>query len=482
MKTVGTPAARLTVAFALALWIALSQIPHPRPVPLPAGAPATEFSAARAIEHVRAIAQKPHPLESAEHDRVRDYIVHEFAKLGLAPNIQTGYAEITLGKFHRSGNVQNIVSRLLGADNAGFPSNTPFPDVKNRGDGDRVGSDAVMLAAHYDSVPRGPGAGDDGHGVGVLLETARALRAGPPLRNDVIFLITDGEERGLLGAQVFMREHPWRFRPGVVLNFEARGTSGEAVMFETSTDNEWLIRGLQSAVPDAVATSVAYEIYRRMPNNTDLTIFKRGGLAGMNFAFIEHPEYYHTAQDTVEHLDPVSVQEQGRYALSLARWFGNRGLTVHPPGDAVYFTTAFTSLIVYPTKFAVILAVLTLLGAGAATWRGGWIGVPLLLLSSFHMWLVNAAPGISYIVAWPLLGAVIAVILLATAPPVFRPGWRVAAIALCAAPGFLLIIPLVSSLIVALSFRGAAPVLAAAAILMLICLLPQLQFMLRTKT
>jgi len=52
MKTVGTPAARVTVAFALALWIALSQIPHPRPIPLPADASVSEFSAARAIEQI----------------------------------------------------------------------------------------------------------------------------------------------------------------------------------------------------------------------------------------------------------------------------------------------------------------------------------------------------------------------------------------------------------------------------------------------
>jgi hypothetical protein len=455
MKTAGTPAARLTAAFALALWIALSRIPHPRPTPLPAGAPATEFSAARAIEHVRAIAQKPHPLESAEHDQVRDYIASQFTKQGLAPQIESGFSQLNWGKYHASGIVQNLIARLPGSAN----------------------SRPVMLTAHYDSVPRGPGAADDGHAVGVLLESLRALRAGPPLRNDVIFLITDGEERGLLGALLFVHEHPWRSEPGVTLNFEARGTSGAAVMFETSIGNQWLILGLQSAVPDAIATSVAYEIYRRMPNNTDLTVFKMGGLAGMNFAFIEHPEYYHSAQDTVEHLDPVSVQEQGRYALSLARWFGNQDLTVHPAGDAVYFTTAFTSLIVYRTKFALVLAVVILLGAGVAAWRGGWIGVLLLLLAALDLWLSVAAPGVSYLIAWPLFGAVIAVLLLATAPPVLAPGWRVAAIALCAAPGFLLVIPLVSSLIVALSFRGAAPVLAAAAILMLICLLPQLSFL-----
>jgi len=307
------------------------------------------------------------------------------------------------------------------------------------------------------------------------------LRAGPPLRNDVIFLITDGEERGLLGAQVFMREHPWRTEPGVVLNFEARGTSGSAVMFETSAHNEWLIRGLQAAVPKADATSVAYEIYRRMPNNTDLTVFKQGGLAGMNFAFIEHPEYYHTAQDTVAHLDPVSVQEQGRYALSLARWFGNRDLTHHSSGDAVYFTTAFTPLIVYSAVSAKSLAIVAWVAAAAALWSVRWIASLLLGLSGLGTWLVMVAPGASYLIEWPLIGAVLALLLLMTAPPTLSTGWRVFAIGLCAAPGFLLIVPLASSLIVALSLRRAAPVLAAAGALLLICLLPQLVFLLRSR-
>ncbi len=459
MKTVGTRAARLLVTGALALWIALALVPRPRPDPAPATAPATEFSSARAIEQVRAIAQQPHPIGSAEHDRVRDYIVAELTRQGLAPRIEAGHAEFTRGRFHASGDVQNIVARLPG----------------------KADTWPVMLAAHYDSVPAGPGAGDDGHGVAVLLETLRALRAGPPLRNDVIFLITDGEERGLLGAQVFMREDPWRFEPGVVLNFEARGTSGSATMFETSAGNEWLIRGLQAAVPQADATSVAYEIYRRMPNGADLTVFKMGGLPGMNFAFIEHPEYYHTAHDTVENLDPVSVQEQGRYALSLTRWFGNQDLLKRPPGDAVYFPTAFTSLTVYPVSFAKWLSYLVLIGALAAVLARPWIGVPLLVLAILHAWIVTVVPGVSYLISWPLLGAIAATLLLASAPKRLSAGWRAGAIAVCALPGFLLIMPLVSSLIVALTLRGAAPVLALAALLMLLCLLPQLAFLVRNR-
>jgi hypothetical protein len=320
-----TPAARWALAGGLALWTAIGFTPFGRPDPLPADAPAGEFSAGRAMVTVRAIAQRPHPVGSADHDRVRDYVLAEFARLGLTPQTQAG-----TGVFRRyTGKVENIVARLPGS-----ASTRP-----------------VMLAAHYDSTRRGPGAGDDAHGVAVLLETLRVLGQSARLRNDVIFLVTDGEEAGMLGAALFMNGHPWRGEPGVVLNFEARGTGGAATMFETSQNNAWLVHALRTAVPAANATSFAYEVYRRMPNDTDLSVFKRDGLAGMNFAFIEHPEWYHRPQDDAAHLDLRSVQEQGRYALALTREFGARDLNQPPSGDAVYFPTRLTGLIVYSTAW-----------------------------------------------------------------------------------------------------------------------------------
>ncbi len=464
LRTVATAGARGALGAGLIFWISIALIPLPRPDPLPASASPRDFSAARALAQVRAIAQKPHPLGSPEHRRVRDYLMAELAGLGVNPQIETGFAAITRGSFHAEGNVENIVARLPGSDN----------------------TRPLMLAAHYDSVTRGPGASDDGSGVAVLLETLRALRAGPPLRNDLIFLITDGEERGLLGAQVFMRDHPWRNQPAVVLNFEARGTAGNAFMFETSAGNAWLIRDLRAAVPQADATSFAYEIYRRMPNDTDLTVFKRGGLAGMNFAFIEHPEFYHTAQDTPARLDPRSLQEQGRYALSLARRFGNEDLRGRVSGDAVYFPTPFTSLIVYPARWVKPVAWLAIAGlamALACGWRRGargqWIAAPLAVVAILQLLVGGSAPGVTYLFAWPLLAGILAFALLMTAPRRIGPGWRLAAMLICPAPVFVLLIPLLSTVTVALGPGGAAPLLAVDVLLMSICVSPQLVLAMR---
>lgn len=464
MKTIATPSARWALSAALALWLFVSLSPNPRPAPVPATAPPQDFSAERAMAHVAAIARMPHPVGSTEHDRVRDYIRGELEKLGLESQLETGTGEYSRRGHHASGEVENIVAHWPGTAN----------------------TRPVMLVGHYDSVRTGPGAGDDAHAVGVLLETLRALGSGPPLRNDVIFLITDSEEKGLLGASLFMREHPWRHDPGVVLNFEARGTGGPAMMFETSPGNAWMIRGLQAAVPQAQATSVAYEIYRRMPNDTDLTVFKGGGLAGMNFAFIGHPEFYHRPQDDVAHLDRRSVQEQGRYALSLTRLFGNRDLAAPNSGNAVYFPTRLTSLIVYPAWWVLPIAWIALLGLAAAAWfgrhvRGRWIAIPLGIMAVLAFLVAVPAPGAAYLLEWPLLAGIVSFALLVSAPNTLGFGWRLAGMLICPAAVFLLLVPFASTLIVALGPRPAAPILAVTVLAILTCLLPQLVLVFRSK-
>src|SRR5205085_9205138 len=96
---------------------------------------------------------------------------------------------------------------------------------------------ALMLAAHYGSGPTGPGASEDAAGVASLLETLRALKSGPPLKNDLVVIFSDAEELGLVGAHAFADENPWMKDVALVLNFEARGSSGPSMMFETSDGN-----------------------------------------------------------------------------------------------------------------------------------------------------------------------------------------------------------------------------------------------------
>jgi hypothetical protein len=281
-------------------------------------APPEEFSSGRAMRHVRAFAQRPHPTGSEEIERVRRYIVGELAALGVRAEIQEASVVPTQARAGwpaPAARVRNIVARVAGTSN----------------------SRALMLAAHYDSVPTGPGASDDGSGVATLIETMRALKSGPPLRNDLILVFSDAEELGLVGARAFADAHPWMKDVSLVLNFEARGAGGPSLMFETSDGNGALINGMAEAAPHTIANSLMYAVYKRLPNDTDMTVYKRAGAAGLNFAYADRITSYHTMLDSPDVLDERSLQHHGSYAVSLARHFGQTDLSNLRSPDAVYF-------------------------------------------------------------------------------------------------------------------------------------------------
>jgi hypothetical protein len=338
----------LIFAFVL-LVTALLAVHQGVPDPVPATAPPAVFSSLRALSHLNTFATAPHPIGSAEHDRVRDYLLAQFRALGITPEVQrtTGITS----RYRVGGTVENIVARLKGS----FGS-----------------SDAVALVAHYDSVPAGPGAGDDGSGVASILETLRALEAGPPLRNDMLFVITDGEEDGLLGASAFVAENPNAKDIRVLANFEARGNAGPSQMFETSSGNGRLVNDWATAAPHPDGSSLTYEVYKHMPNDTDMTVFKRAGDAGLNFAFIGNWEAYHTPLDNPQLLDRGSLQQDGENALSFAQTFGNADLSELHSRDGVYFSLPGNLFLRYSTSYVWPLAILSgLLLLGAMFYASG---------------------------------------------------------------------------------------------------------------
>ncbi len=359
------------------------------PSAVTADTPGTEFSTARALAHVESISAQPHPVGTRAHVEVSDYLLGELAKVGLQPQVQkTTAVNTNWGRPYRAATVQNVLARLAGTAN----------------------TRAVMLVAHYDSVPNSFGAGDDGAAVAALLETLRALAAGPRLRNDVIVLFSDGEELGMLGAGAFVAEHPWAKDVGLVLNFEGRGTHGPSVMFQTSDGNGRLVGEFAGAAEHPVANSLSSAIYKLLPNDTDFTVFKDAGLAGFNFAFIEGFDAYHSSLDNAQDLDARSLQHHGLQALALTRRFGNINLKGEAGGgDAVYFDLWGSSLLHYSQGVAVALAVaLTILAAVVIaaglrrkflTPSGVALGAVALLLS------VGAAAALSYLV-WRLVVAV----------------------------------------------------------------------------
>jgi hypothetical protein len=373
----------LFVCLALFVFLALSQQGPPWAVP--ASAPPSEFSSGRALKQLEAIARKPHPLGTEEHTVARDYLMGQLSGLGLSPEIQeTVGVNSQWGIPYRAGVVQNILVRL-----------------KGNGSGK-----ALLLAAHYDSVPTGPGASDDAAGVAAMLETLRALKAGAPLKNDIIFLFSDGEESGLLGANAFNSEHPWAKDVGLVLNFEARGNHGPSIMFETSDNNGWLIQQFAQAAPAPVANSLAYEIYSRLSKDTDFSVFKTAGIPGFNFAYIKGLTHYHTMLDNTANIDERSLQHHGSYALALARHFGNLDLENRQAGNAVYFDLFGKTLLHYSQAWVIPCALLVTILFIAVVITGikrGRLSLKQIVLAFFAFLFSMLAAALLVTILWWLI-------------------------------------------------------------------------------
>jgi len=444
------------------------------PAPKPADAPADEFSATRAFDHVQQIAAETHVAGSAAGERVVDDLVTTLTGLGLSTRVQNSVGAYDFGRGSTEmARVRNVVGFLKGSDSTG----------------------RLYLIAHHDSVENGPGGNDDAAGVSTLLETVRALTAGPQLRNDVVVILTDAEEACLCGAEAFVASHPLAASGGVALNFEARGTTGPPIMFETSRGNAGLAGVFAEAAPHPVATSFAVEVYRALPNDTDFSVLLAdGGFTGLNTAYIDGAAAYHTPQDLPERMDRASLQAMGDNSLALVRSLGNRDLgpLAEPSaGDATYFpvldrlvrypgslvwplagaalvgvavlalvlrrrgisslrrTAGATALALLPIVLAPLAAqglwwLLVLMRPGYAAmldpWRPGWfrLATVAVVLAVVMLWyallrrrvgaaplatgalvwlavlaavLAAVAPGGSYLVAWPaLVGAVVGII------------------------------------------------------------------------
>ena len=335
MKTLKSLIPEIIFTSCIILTFILSYSLYSPPAFVASSAPEDQFSAERAFSHTQHIARKPHSVGTAEHSMVKEYIQTELIKLGLEYG-EEGTTSIADHMGIRAGYVTNVFGVL-------------------RGNG--KGKKAIVFMGHYDSCPHTPGAADDGSAVVSMLEGARALTKCETLENDIIFLFTDGEEFGLFGAKAFTEGHPLMDKIGLVINIEARGSGGPSLAYEFNEDNGWVIRELNRAMPRLFAASISYEVYKRMPNDTDFTMFRRAGLTGINIAFIDDYVNYHSMTDSPANLDLNSLQHHGDYIMASALHFGNLDLTETKSDDVIFYNWIGSSTIIYSAKINLVLII-----------------------------------------------------------------------------------------------------------------------------
>lgn len=343
----------------LALALLLAALTLQVPAPVGADAPATAFSTGRAMADIREIARRPHPVGSADHARVQAVLLQRMAALGLQTSTQSGpLSPAAVRRLEREGGsaagiaVTNLIGVLPGQD----------PRLP-----------AVALMAHYDTVPDSAGAADDTAGVAAILEAVRAIRARGPADRTLVVLLTDGEELNLDGARAFWGGHPLRDRIGAVVNLEARGGGGRAMMFETGRGNAGTIglfaRAGARATGGVSSNSLAVFVYEAMPNGTDFTIPKDRGVQGVNLAFIGRPEQYHAPVSTPDALDQGSVQHIGSQALETADALLRAPALPAATQNIVYADLFGRVVLGHPPVMGWALLGLAVLGLGLAVWR-----------------------------------------------------------------------------------------------------------------
>ncbi|WP_246062519.1 M20/M25/M40 family metallo-hydrolase [Mesohalobacter halotolerans] len=294
-------------------------------------AKSNKFSTDRAFKHVEAIADQEHFVGTAQHSLTRNYIVEQLEDLGLKVHTQQGFSLNALGEFTIP---ENIIAKIEGQN----------PKAKS-----------LLLLSHYDSEPHSSfGASDAASGIAAILEATRAfLENGKKPKHDIIICFTDAEEVGLLGATLFVDQHPWAKNIGLVLNFESRGSGGPSNMIlETNHGNSKMIKAFAEAeINHPLATSLMYSVYKILPNDTDSTVFReKADIPSFFFAFIDDHYDYHTALDIPQRLDKSSLSHQGEYAFGLLNHFSQISLdnNLKSNVEMVYFNLPELGTFYYP--------------------------------------------------------------------------------------------------------------------------------------
>lgn len=351
----------------------LQDIAHSRPETQPATSVVSGFSGESAIGVLSEILSdnEPHPTGSVANKKVKGRILNWLARNNIEASVQTAWG--CSNTWGRCSPVENIIAIVPG----------------------EPGNPYITLMSHYDSTPASIGAGDNGAGVATILEVARLMK-NEQLVNPVMLLITDAEENGLLGAEAFFTQHPLRAEVGVVLNLEASTTTGRSFLFRTSIANQQLVRtyGAQASHPGG--TSLYNEIFKRMAGDTDFTVPKRLGYAGMDFVFIGEGAHHHTRNDNLQNLDVRSVQHHGDNLYPIVRSLATQPLQIENDSEVV-FLNLFGMWLTWSTEsnFWLLLIGLTLLSAAAwrsvSDWRQALASTALPLVLFLTITLITGA-------------------------------------------------------------------------------------------
>ncbi|CAD7014585.1 endoplasmic reticulum metallopeptidase 1 isoform X2 [Ceratitis capitata] len=224
----------------------------------------------------------------------------------------------------------------------------------------------LLVNSHYDSVPHGKGAGDDGTMVAIMLETLRVLsKSNKPLRNPVVFLFNGAEENPLQASHAFITQHKWSKYCKALINLDSAGNGGREILFQSGPNHPWLMKHYRRAIMHPFASTVAEEMFQRhfIPSDTDFRIFRdHGRLVGLDMAHQYNGYVYHTRYDVPEIIPRGTFQNTGDNVLALVWEIANAPELEDPSGNSeghtIFYDVLGRSLVFYTETEGIIVNVL----------------------------------------------------------------------------------------------------------------------------
>ena len=277
-------------------------------MPSPKDVDAEGFSSARVVKDLEVISQEPHSVaHPGARDRLLNYLTERLEKLGGNPQTYV-YPNITSRKF--TFDAKNLLAE--------------FPPLKASSD-----TTYLLMMAHHDSrypwklmgdTVTALGAVDDGYGLGIILESIhQALKYREQWNQGIKVLFTDAEEVDLQGMKAAHQYNKEIFdNVGLILNIEARGPFGPALLFETSPGNERLVKLYADHARYPFGYSITNMVYQQMPNGTDFNIV-RDSIAGFNFSPVQDINHYHTDLDNIHNISEKTIQHYGEQIMPLMK-------------------------------------------------------------------------------------------------------------------------------------------------------------------
>lgn len=359
------------------------------------------FSAENAYSYLENIAKEPHSVfDTDQLNNVRQYISDTIKSFGVTPH-QADHSSV------QEMNLETGVDELVAINN--IYAEIPGTSGQN-----------ILLMAHYDSSPYkikygevtsgSHGAADDGYGVVTMLEIMRLLKnSDKPLVNGVKFVFTDSEETDLNGARAVINENSaYLTDVNLVVNIEARGNHGPLYMFQTSSNNTKIIN-LYSKVDTPFSFSIAAEVYKYLPSDTDLTPFLNAGYHSINFSTLNDLRNYHTKNDILKNTSKGAIQAYGRQVYPLVTEYAYNNTysssnSFTSSSDSVFFTVLPGILVHYPVTaswFIIIIAVFSAVIVSVLAVKHKMINL-LKVLKSLLLWFIFMilAAACGYLAVW----------------------------------------------------------------------------------